>query len=73
MVPGHREIKLELSWKLLHYWLSFIAPEGAMQTARREKSSTVLAAMNLENCNIEVSGKMCIDVNSITVMGVSTF
>jgi hypothetical protein len=43
LVPGHREIKLELNWKLPPYWLSVIAPEGAMQTAGKEKPSTVLA------------------------------
>lgn len=38
LVARHREIKIELGWKLPPCWLAFIA----MQAARREKVSMVL-------------------------------
>lgn len=33
-----QDINLELSCKLLHYWLAFTVPEGVMPTTRVEKS-----------------------------------
>lgn len=40
---GHREIKLELSWRLPPCWLMVIVLEGDTQAARGEKISMVLA------------------------------
>lgn len=39
LVKEHREIQLELTWKILPSWLAFIVPERVFAKCRGEKSS----------------------------------
>lgn len=40
LTARHREIILELNWKLFSYWLAYILPKGATQAAGRENTFT---------------------------------
>lgn len=42
LVVGHREVNFKLTRKLSPYWLTFIVPEGSMQTTEGKKTSVDL-------------------------------